>query len=171
MKVRVRDIAGVLAAPTLPAGLVVLGAEQALRQPKGKPLLPNSARSMEKQACRELTLVRASAEQRESHRDRRARPEAFAKYAILPCTRYVAGFRCPAIASAEDVRFRITHLLMARFLTVFAPSVDQTSGESMAGDLTGRKVAVLATDGVEQVELTAPWNALKEGGRTFRSSP
>ena len=32
----------------------------------------------------------------------------------------------------------------------------------MAGDLTGRKVAVLATDGVEQVELTAPWNALKE---------
>lgn len=32
----------------------------------------------------------------------------------------------------------------------------------MAGDLTGRKVAVLATDGVEQVELTAPWKALKE---------
>lgn len=33
----------------------------------------------------------------------------------------------------------------------------------MVGDLTGRKVAVLATDGVEQVELTAPWKALKEG--------
>lgn len=32
----------------------------------------------------------------------------------------------------------------------------------MAADLTGRKVAVLATDGVEQVELTAPWQALKE---------
>jgi protease I len=32
----------------------------------------------------------------------------------------------------------------------------------MAGDLTGRKIAVLATDGVEQVELTAPWQALKE---------
>jgi protease I len=32
----------------------------------------------------------------------------------------------------------------------------------MAVDLTGRKVAVLATDGVEQVELTAPWNVLKE---------
>lgn len=32
----------------------------------------------------------------------------------------------------------------------------------MAGDLSGRKVAVLATDGVEQVELTAPWQALKE---------
>ena len=32
----------------------------------------------------------------------------------------------------------------------------------MAADLTGRRVAVLATDGVEQVELTAPWQALKE---------
>lgn len=34
----------------------------------------------------------------------------------------------------------------------------------MAESLTGRKVAVLATDGVEQVELTAPWQALKEAG-------
>ena len=32
----------------------------------------------------------------------------------------------------------------------------------MGADLTGRKVAVLATDGVDQVELTAPWNVLKE---------
>ena len=32
----------------------------------------------------------------------------------------------------------------------------------MAANLTGRKVAVLATDGVDQVELTAPWNVLKE---------
>jgi protease I len=32
----------------------------------------------------------------------------------------------------------------------------------MGGDLTGRKVAMLATNGVEQVELTAPWQALKE---------
>jgi protease I len=32
----------------------------------------------------------------------------------------------------------------------------------MAANLSGRKVAVLATDGVEQVELTAPWQALKE---------
>jgi protease I len=32
----------------------------------------------------------------------------------------------------------------------------------MAGDLTGRKVAFLAADGVEQVELTAPWQVLKE---------
>lgn len=31
----------------------------------------------------------------------------------------------------------------------------------MAGDLTGRKIAVLAMDGVEQVELTAPWQSLK----------
>jgi len=34
----------------------------------------------------------------------------------------------------------------------------------MASQLTGRKVAFLATDGVEQVELTAPWNALKQAG-------
>jgi protease I len=34
----------------------------------------------------------------------------------------------------------------------------------MPAQLTGRKVAFLATDGVEQVELTAPWNALKGAG-------
>lgn len=34
----------------------------------------------------------------------------------------------------------------------------------MPDQLKGRKVAFLATDGVEQVELTAPWNALKEAG-------
>lgn len=34
----------------------------------------------------------------------------------------------------------------------------------MQTPLTGRKVAFLATDGVEQVELTAPWNALKQAG-------
>lgn len=34
----------------------------------------------------------------------------------------------------------------------------------MPNQLNGRKVAFLATDGVEQVELTAPWNALKQAG-------
>jgi protease I len=34
----------------------------------------------------------------------------------------------------------------------------------MPNQLTGRKVAFLATDGVEEVELTAPWNALKQAG-------
>jgi len=34
----------------------------------------------------------------------------------------------------------------------------------MAEQLKGRKVAFLATDGVEQVEFTAPWNALKQAG-------
>lgn len=34
----------------------------------------------------------------------------------------------------------------------------------MPNPLKGRKVAFLATDGVEQVELTAPWNALKQAG-------
>lgn len=34
----------------------------------------------------------------------------------------------------------------------------------MPSQLKGRKVAFLATDGVEQVELTAPWSALKQAG-------
>lgn len=38
----------------------------------------------------------------------------------------------------------------------------------MAGHLTGRKVAFLATDGVEQVELTAPWQILKEARAEVR---
>lgn len=38
----------------------------------------------------------------------------------------------------------------------------------MAGHLTGRKVAFLATDGVEQVELTAPWQVLKEARTEVR---
>jgi putative intracellular protease/amidase len=34
----------------------------------------------------------------------------------------------------------------------------------MAGELNGRTVAILATDGFEQVELTEPVKALKEAG-------
>jgi len=34
----------------------------------------------------------------------------------------------------------------------------------MAGELEGMRVAVLATDGVEQVELDRPWQALQEAG-------
>jgi protease I len=34
----------------------------------------------------------------------------------------------------------------------------------MAGELNGMRVAVLATDGVEQVELERPWQALEEAG-------
>jgi protease I len=34
----------------------------------------------------------------------------------------------------------------------------------MAEDLTGKRIAFLATDGVEQVELTTPWDALEEAG-------
>jgi protease I len=36
----------------------------------------------------------------------------------------------------------------------------------MAIDLTGVTVAYLATEGVEQVELTDPWNAVKDAGGT-----
>ena len=31
-------------------------------------------------------------------------------------------------------------------------------------NIAGKKVAFLLTDGVEQVELTSPWNAVKEAG-------
>ena len=34
----------------------------------------------------------------------------------------------------------------------------------MATSLKGKKVAFLATDGVEQVELTEPWKALEDAG-------
>ena len=37
----------------------------------------------------------------------------------------------------------------------------------MGNDLKGKRVAFLATDGVEQVELTEPWKAVeKAGGKT-----
>ncbi len=36
----------------------------------------------------------------------------------------------------------------------------------MAGKLEGKRVAFLATDGVEQVELTEPWKAVEEAGGT-----
>src|SRR5216683_7314732 len=55
---------------------------------------------------------------------------------------------------------------MAHFLTRKSISVDAQPEQeiAMASQLKGRKVAFLATDGVEQVELTAPWNALKQAG-------
>lgn len=34
----------------------------------------------------------------------------------------------------------------------------------MSGNLQGQKVAILATDGVEQVEMTEPWKALEAAG-------
>ena len=36
----------------------------------------------------------------------------------------------------------------------------------MAQDLTGKRVAILATDGVEQSELQEPYKALKQAGAT-----
>ena len=38
----------------------------------------------------------------------------------------------------------------------------------MPSQLKGRKVAFLATDGVEQVELTAPWSALEQAGAELK---
>jgi protease I len=36
----------------------------------------------------------------------------------------------------------------------------------MPGELNGKRIAFLATDGVEQVELTEPWDAMREAGAT-----
>jgi protease I len=41
---------------------------------------------------------------------------------------------------------------------------DPNKEKAMAGELKGRRIAVLATDGVEQVELTEPVKALKDAG-------
>jgi deglycase len=42
----------------------------------------------------------------------------------------------------------------------------------MAGKLDGKRVAFLATDGVEQIELTEPWKAVQqEGGKPELLSP
>lgn len=38
----------------------------------------------------------------------------------------------------------------------------------MTENLSGKKIAFLLTDGVEQVEFTEPWNALKAAGATVR---
>jgi protease I len=54
---------------------------------------------------------------------------------------------------------------LAHFLTRFLGERTPIATETVMPDqLKGRKVAFLATDGVEEVELTAPWNALKQAG-------
>jgi protease I len=40
----------------------------------------------------------------------------------------------------------------------------RTKGSNMAGKLEGKTIAFLATEGVEQVELTEPWKAIEEAG-------
>ncbi len=34
----------------------------------------------------------------------------------------------------------------------------------MANELSGKRIAFLATDGVEQIELTKPWDQIKRAG-------
>ena len=37
----------------------------------------------------------------------------------------------------------------------------------MAQDLSGKRIAFLAADGVAQIELTKPWDAIKAAGLPF----
>jgi protease I len=39
----------------------------------------------------------------------------------------------------------------------------------MSGELNGKRVAVLATDGVEQAELDQPWQTLVDAGAPGRN--
>src|SRR5579883_110562 len=56
--------------------------------------------------------------------------------------------------------------------TRLLPSVKETMEENMAHELKGKKIAILATDGFEQVELTQPKKAFeKAGARTEVISP
>ena len=53
------------------------------------------------------------------------------------------------------------------FAHVYAPvrppdERSETRRSNMAGRLNGKKIAILATDGVEQVELTGPRKAIEE---------
>src|SRR5919202_5533474 len=41
---------------------------------------------------------------------------------------------------------------------------NETRGIDMADELQGKKIAILATDGVEQVELTEPRKAIEQAG-------
>jgi putative intracellular protease/amidase len=56
---------------------------------------------------------------------------------------------------------------VARFSSISAGTgseSEEKEGRQVAKELQGQKVAFLATDGVEQVELTEPWKAVEEAG-------
>src|ERR671923_991085 len=57
---------------------------------------------------------------------------------------------------------------MQGFASPAAGSREETTeeGMSMATDLEGKRIAFLATDGVEQIELTEPWKAVEQAGGT-----
>jgi protease I len=40
----------------------------------------------------------------------------------------------------------------------------QSGGTTMANELAGKRIAFIAADGVEQVELTKPWQAVEQAG-------
>jgi protease I len=55
---------------------------------------------------------------------------------------------------------------MSRAVAGYTLGENPMKGAPMAGKLDGKKIAILATDGVEQVELTEPQTALEEAGAT-----
>jgi protease I len=50
------------------------------------------------------------------------------------------------------------------FLFIGSIDILKIEGENMSGKIEGKKVAFLATDGFEQIELTRPWEAVEQEG-------
>ena len=65
-------------------------------------------------------------------------------------------------ASAEDHAASLWILAIAGDGLVFAPA-DSIGGPVMGTKLEGKRIAIVATDGFEQVELTEPMKALTDG--------
>jgi protease I len=62
-------------------------------------------------------------------------------------------------------RIHLASGILGTIAAVAAPEIQEVS---MNSPLSGKTVAILATDGVEQVELTEPRQALEEAGATTR---
>ena len=77
---------------------------------------------------------------------------------MIGTSKYAQGMRGPGCGSEPRLAHFLTCILQVAFGLHRYPEI------LMSAQLKGRKVVFLATDGVEQVEFIAPWNALKQAG-------
>jgi protease I len=146
MNVRVvacQRVAAVLALPTWPR----FGprAEQPLAQPERQSLFPDPLRALEQQRRRERVAP-----------DRVVEPASYGVVAVQWKERHAGKVR-----RSDPERRVARHGSRARNVT--GSSTFNTGGAMELG-LKGHKVAILATDGVEQVELVEPRKALDAAG-------
>src|SRR6185369_4974505 len=142
MNVRVvagQCVAAVLARPARPR----LGprAEKALAEPERQPLFPDPLRTLEQQRRRERVPP-----------DRVVEPASYGVVAVQWEERHAGKVR-----RSDPERRVARHSSRARNVT---RSSTFNTGGAMELGLKGHKVAILATDGVEQVELVEPRKAL-----------